>query len=705
MKNLSIYSSVVLGTLSLTNPLSAQAQESAGHHHPTEEIVVKAHPLFKDGLAQAITVLTGDELAAKTQNSIGATIAGEAGIRSASFGAAVGRPVIHGLGAARVKVTEDRIDSLDVSVTSTDHAVTVEPFIADQITILKGASTLIYGSGAIGGVVDVQTGRIPTELTGEPLSGRVELRASDNADGENAAFRLDGETKNGFAWHVDGYSKKADEYDIPGFVRSSQLREQEAALVAQALANGEAVEVEEEARDELGGSELDIQGGSVGLSYVFDRGFVGVSVGRIDGDYGLVGPGEEEEEEEGGEAGEEEEGTGRIDLEQTRVDVEAELRFESSVFEKVNLRFGINDYEHSEIEGSGELGTFFENDAWEGRIELTHAPVYGFDGVVGLQFNARDFSAVGEEAFVAPVDSDTQAIFWVGERHFDRIDIETGLRFEQVDYDPTGVSEEGVAFEDNSFSTFSASVGGVFQLNEAWRFSALLDYSERAPTIEELFSDGAHLATQSFELGDPDLNEESVVGLTFTGQYEVGALSLSATVYALEFDDFIFQANTGDVDDGFPVLAYSQEDSTFVGIDFKAKLGLGQIAQGDFSVNALFDIVDAELDVSGNDNIPRIPADRFGLGFDWASEQWDVAVNYVHVTSQDDTAEFELASSSYNDVSVRVSRAFTIGDDELDVFIQGRNLTDDDQRNHVSFVKDFAPAPGRTFEVGARFSF
>ena len=246
---------------------------------------MSVHPLANNGSAQSLIVLNGDELAEKVQGSIGETVAGEAGIRSASFGAAVGRPVIHGLGAARVKVTEDRIDTLDVSVTSTDHAVTVEPFIANQITILKGASSLLYGSGAIGGVVDVETGRIPTKLTGEPVSGRVELRAKDNGNGETGAFRLDGEAGGGFAWHVDGFSKQADDYDIPGFVESRQLRELEAL---EALEGGGEEEGEEEARDVLEGSFLDVQGGSVGLSYIFDNGFVGLSVSRTEGDYGLL---------------------------------------------------------------------------------------------------------------------------------------------------------------------------------------------------------------------------------------------------------------------------------------------------------------------------------------------------------------------------------------------------------------------------------
>ena len=713
MQKLFSYSVLLCGILSSA---VAVAQSGTNGSDEIEEIVVKAHPLFNGDAAQALTVLSGDELSEKVQGSLGETIAQEVGVRSASFGSAVGRPVIHGLGQARVKVTEDRIDSLDVSVTSTDHAVTVEPFIANQITILKGASTLLYGAGAIGGVVDVQTGRIPTELTGNAFSGRAEVRYEDNANAETGAFRLDGETKGGFAWHVDAFSKEGDDYEIPGFVESSQLRAAEEAEIAAAIAAGEPVEEEdeEEARGTLEGSFVDVQGGSVGLSYIFDRGFVGVSVSRTEGEYGLLAGAHEEEEEEGGE--EEEEGVGFIDLEQTRVDLEAQLEFDSSIFEKVNLRFGINDYEHIEFEGDGEAGTVFDNDAWEGRIELTHKAILVFDGVIGLQLSDREFSAVGEEAFVEPVESDTQAIFWVGERHFNSFDLETGLRFEQVDHNPTGTAPgvidfvnesigEGGPFSNQDFSTVSASIGGVYRASDAWTLSGLVDYSNRAPTIEELFSNGPHLATQTYEIGDQDLDEESAIGLTFTALYEVPGLRLSATAYYTEFDDFIFQQDLGFEIEGLTVLQYQQEDSTFAGIDFKADIGLGTVAQGDLGLSLLFDVVDAEIDVQGNDNLPRIPATRFGFGFNWATEKWDAKFDYVHVAAQNETAENELASSSYNDLSFRVSRDISVNGGDFNLFIQGRNLTDDDQRNHVSFVKDFAPAPGRRFEVGARFNF
>ena len=221
----SLLRSTIVGAL-FCAPLTSIAQHEA-HDHDIEEVVVRAHLLSDGGASQSIDVLSGDALADSVRGSLGETVANIVGVRNASFGSAVGRPVIHGLGGARVKTTEDRIDSLDVSVTSTDHAVAVEPFIANQITILKGASTLLYGSGAIGGVVDTETGRIPVALNEEGLTGRAEVRAADNADATTAAFRLDGNAGDNFAWHVDAFSREADDYEFAGELESQALRDSE----------------------------------------------------------------------------------------------------------------------------------------------------------------------------------------------------------------------------------------------------------------------------------------------------------------------------------------------------------------------------------------------------------------------------------------------------------------------------------------------
>ena len=657
-----------------------------------EEAIVTAHPLGEQGTSQSISTLSGEELAEKLQGSLGETIALEPGVRSGSFGAAVGRPIIHGLGGARVKTTEDRIDSLDVSVTSTDHAVTIEPFIANTITILRGSSTLLYGAGAIGGVVDVETGRIPKNAPEGGVEGRFEARYEDNSEAKTAAFRLDGGKNNAYAWHLDVFDRDADDYKIPGFVESARVRALEEAEAAG--------EVEEEARDVLAGSFLKNRGGALGFSVTSDRGFIGLAVSGIDAEYGLVGGHGEGEEEEGEMEVGLEEAPGRIELEQTRLDIEAQRDNPITGFSTANFRLGINDYEHQEIEGNGEIGTLFENKAWEARLQLTHEPLLGFTGHLGVQSSNREFSAIGEEAFVQPVDTKSLGVFWVGERDYGSFDLEAGLRFESVEHDP---SEAGFGTLD--FDTFSSSIGGVYHFSDAFRISGLIDYAGRAPSIEELYSNGPHLATQTFEVGDLTLSEEQSLGFTFTIDYAYSFFHLRSSVYLTEFDDFIYQTTTGGTVDGLPVFVYQQDNATFAGIDLEADITLAEIAGGKLLSTLFFDTVDAEIDGPRNQNLPRIPASRYGAGLEWASDNWVARLNYVIVSSQNDTAELELATDSYDDLSLYVARSLETAVGDVQLFLHGRNLSDDEQRRHESFVKDFAPAPGRRFEVGLRLRF
>ena len=667
---------LILASLAICNPASSADL--------IEEIRVSAHPLSETGIAQANSVLRGEALAEKIQGSLGETIAGEAGISSASFGAAVGRPVIHGLGGARVKTTQDRIDSLDVSVTSGDHAVTIEPFIANQINILKGASTLLYGSNAIGGVVDVETGRIPKTMPKQALGGRIEVRASDNAKAKVAAARLDGGFGKEYAWHLDATIRDADEYRIPGSAESSAL----------SATNNAPIDQTKDLNLRLAGSQFENDGLAFGLSRIAEESQVGFSISILDAQYGLIGSLEEMPDEAASSA------AGLIDMEQVRTDFEAQFENPFTGFESINFRFGINDYQHQEIEGSGELGTVFENDAWEGRIELNHDPIKGFQGTLGLQLNSRKFSAIGEEAFVPPVETQSAGLFWVGEKNFERFDLESGLRIENLEHRPT-VSE--LATKD--FSTFSSSLGIVVPFSNSLTVSGLLDYSSRAPSIEELYSNGAHLATQTFEVGDTTLKKETALAFSLTAAYEVQLVSVASTIYQMQFSDFIFQENSGTQQDDLPLFVYRQGDARFTGIDLKADFHMGEIASGDLDINLLFDVVRAELIEGANSNLPRIPARRLGLGVVWTNLNWLAKLNYQRVSAQQDVANFELATPSYNDFSIYLKRDLSWGDEDLSLFIHGRNLTDQDQRHHTSFIKELAPAPGRRFEVGVRFAF
>ena len=669
-----------------------------------EEIVITSHLLSDSGLAQSVTVLSGEKLAGQLESSLGDTVANEAGVRSASFGGSVGRPVIHGLGGARVKTTEDRIDTLDVSVSSADHAVAIEPFIANKITILKGASTLLYGSGAIGGVVDVETGRIPNKMP-QKLNGKVELRVDDDADARTAAARLDGHLSNAIAWHFDAFTKQADDYGISGDAESEPLKESEALQDAEA-------QLFEESHDESGsatllGSRYAIDGGAIGASVIGDAGFVGAAISVLGSEYGLVG-GHEHDEEEIEESGsslhqalshiEDDEAPGIIELKQTRIDLEGELSAPFQGIEKLNVRVGINDYQHKEIEANGEIGTVFNNDAWEGRIELSHEPIAHFKGAFGLQLGRRDFSALGEEAFVPAVVTDNLGLFWVGQQDIQMLSIEAGVRIEAVEHT---LSESQLSSLE--FANQSASLGFIWSIFDNASLSMLFDYTERAPAVEELYSFGPHLATQTFEVGNSALKEEAALGVNVGFHYHSDLLDVQAALYKTNFSDFIYQQNSGLVAEGFPVFDYAQDDAKFTGFDFEAALHLAEVLGGDLDISMSFDTLNAAI--NQGDNLPRIPADRYGLGLVWDNADWRLALNLKQVSKQNQLAIFELPSESYSDVSLRITRRLILGDKELKLFIHGRNLSDQEQREHVSFVKDVAPAPGRRIEAGLRFLF
>ncbi|MFT5976084.1 MAG: iron complex outermembrane receptor protein [Gammaproteobacteria bacterium] len=689
----------------LTLPIinQAHAQIDSASTSQLEEIRVLAHPLAENGTAQTVTILRGDELAREVQFSLGETLSGEAGIQSASFGSAVGRPIIHGLAGARVKTTTDRIDTLDVSVTSGDHAVGVEPFIADQVTVLRGSSTLLYGSGAIGGVVDVSTSRIHSKPI-EETKGRVQLRAADNANASNGVFTIDTPLTENVVLHVDGFLSDADDYEIPDFTESSyQIAAEEAEEELGEHDGEEAGHVdEEEAFGSLEGSRSERRGGAFGLSFVNDKGFVGISVSSLEEDYGLVGGHGHEEEGGEDEAAEEEgEGPGMIDLSQRRFDFEAGLNNPFAGVESINVRLGINDYEHNELEPNGEVGTLFSNQAWEGRIELRHASWLGFEGALGLQLGEREFSALGEEAFVPPVDSESLGLFWVGQRALGNSELEAGVRWEKAEHSPT---TQGLP--DLTFDSFSASLGVVGSINDSLTLSGMADLSSRAPTAEELYSNGPHLATNAFEIGDPNLNEEDVFALTFSAGYGNERFELDTSIYLMQFQNYIYEIATSEKMDELPVFRWQQDDATFTGVNLKGLFHLSTFGGGDFDFNFLFDMVRGELDAgTSNRNLPRIPAARSSVGLSWKSDAWEMGIDYLRVNNQRRVAGFELPTDGYEDLSVFLQRKLVLAGNEINVFLHGRNLTDDEQRHHGSIVKDFAPAPGRRWEVGVRMDF
>lgn len=682
-----IYLSLMAALLGSVAPLHAQHDESddgaEGHHHEAEleKMTVTASPLQTNPLemTQSAEVLYGEELEKQLQSSIGETLKNLPGIANASFGASVGRPVIRGLDASRVGVLENNVSSNDISDLSQDHAVTIEPFLADTIEVLKGPATLLYGSDTIGGVVNVRTNRIP-QAPVDGTTGRAMIQGDTVADERYGAGRLDW-GKDGWAMHADAFWRDRDDYEIPGFAEVDP-------------------EPGEEPPGELPNSFQETSGGALGGTLFGESWSLGGSVSLYDANYGIPGAGhahEDEVEEHGGEEhDEEEEEAVSIDIESVRYDAEWGWSNPFAGFENWKLLLNRTDYEHTEFEGE-EVGTVFENDTTDGRLELTHLPIAGtWRGSLGVQYSDRDFSAVGDEAFVPPSQTDTLAVFLLEEAEFGDWRVEFGGRLE--DQEVTASDGRGADHDP-----MSLSAGTSWAFTERDRLALNLTRAERAPGAEELLAFGPHIATQTFEVGDLGLQEETANTAELSWRRHQGPVTFTLTAYHNDFDDYIYLADTGLEEDGLPLRQWTQQDAEFTGFEAGIEWDLGARDSGHWVVTALFDTVDAEL--SDGSNVPRIPPQRFGLGLDWDHRNWAVGMDWMHVSSQDDVAPFETPTDSYQDVGFDIVYLVPTTRYDWEFYLRGRNLLDEEIRNHASFLKDFAPQPGRNFIVGARVRF
>ena len=709
----------------LLGPLVA-ARESADS--PSEELAgieelrVYATPLANTSqeLAQPVTVLAGDRLERAVTQSLGDTLAGEPGITTTYFGPAVGRPVIRGLGGPRVRVLEDGIVAADVSVTSADHAVGVEPFLADQVEVMKGASTVLYGSGAIGGVVNTVTGKIPTELPDEPFSLRAQGSVGDVADEENGGIRANARAGN-FAFHLGGNFRRTNDYDISGFAESAAQRDAEALEEEEEHGDEDEDHDEDEHGDEeeeeevfgsLENSDLRTDSFNFGTSWVGERVTLGVAYSRYESEYGIPGghghehghhedhdeeDGDHDDEDGDHDEEEEEEGDVRLDLKQERYDFYASLMQPIDGIEMIRFRGAYVDYEHDEIEGSGEVGVTFDNQNFEGRIELLNAPIAGFEGAFGLQFENTEFSAVGEEAFVPPVDRSMVALFAFQQKQVGDLLFDVGARVESVDYDPDAGGGE-------DFTIGSLSFGTIWEARDNADAGIQLDIASRAPGAEELYSNGAHLATNTFEIGDPTLDEETAFNASAFWHGHFDAVDIQVNVFATQFKDFIYLSATGAEEDELPVFVWRQEDALFFGGEVNAVVPLMR-EQASVDLRITGDTVRARLRDPGpgqEEDLPRIPASRLGAALEFQVSKLSGEISLMRVFRQDETAAFENASNAYTALDAYFGWDFEMASTDVEFYLRGRNLLDVEQRLHTSFLADLAPLPGRALEAGIR---
>ena len=729
--------------LSALSPVTSVMAQDEQFEPELDRIVITASPIERSVGETIIStsVVSERELQNRLENSIGEILRREPGVSSSFFGPGASRPIIRGLGGDRIRVLQDGIGSLDVSSTSPDHSVAVAPATAERIEIVRGAGTLLYGSSAAGGVVNIFSGAIPREVPEDGLDGALRVGGSTVDSGFETAGGADvtlGELGKGtLVFHGDGLFREADDYDIPGFAESAAFRAAEEAEEEEHDEEEEGHEEEAEAFGVLENSRLETYGGSAGLSWIFDNGFFGVSGTFLDTNYGVPGGhghGHEEEEghddeddhdhdeddhdedehehedeeEHGHEEEGEEEGGVTLDVKQRRFDLAGEIEGDFALFQKAKIRFGYADYEHTEFEPNGEAGTVFSNEGFEGRFELVNKTynAFGgdFDGAVGFQFRSRDFSAIGEEAFVPPTEMMQYGLFAFEQFEKGPLRFELGGRYEHTNYEvvePAFEETEGnfaaPGFE-RSFDSFSVSAGAGWKVSDIL-FLGLTGYrTERAPSTEELFSNGPHLATNVFEVGDQTLDEEVARGAEATARLRIDQWALSVSGYYTSYKDFIYELPTGEEEDELPVFQFVGDDATFRGFEVQAEGELARIGEFDIHGEASVDYVRATNDEGGNDNLPRIPPLSGLVGLEARSDYYDVRVEMEFAAEQDDVTTFELPTDGYQLLNALVAfRPF--GNEAVTVRVVGDNLTNEEVRLHSSFVKDLAPLPGRNVKV------
>jgi iron complex outermembrane receptor protein len=604
------------------------------------------------------------------------------GVSATSFGPNASRPVLRGLQGERIRVLTDGIGSFDVANTSADHATAINPFLAERIEVLRGPAALQFGSSAIGGVVNVIDKRIPRTIPDEPLHVDALGGYASAANQWFGAGSADLRVSEKVVLHFDGSYLDGDDLRIGSFVLSRRAR-------AEALASGNPdVQALASLRDRLPNSSAKTWDMAAGVAVIGDGANLGFAISRYDSIYGVpprfdLASGE-------GEAP-------TLDARQLRVDARGELSL-GGFFELARGRFGFADYKHDEIEPGGEIGSTFMNKAFEGRIELVQSQRGPWKGAIGGQFFIRDFDATGEEAFLPKNETQQNGLFTLQQLDLGKIDIEIGGRGERTRVESNVV---GIA---RRFTAISASIGAGFEFATGWRLGLNLSHTERAPSAEELLSNGPHAGTQSFEIGDPTLRKERNLGIeaTLRGSNDWATFELSG--YYNRFRNFIYQDATGAIEDELPVFAYAQDRARFYGFEAQISTTVARVGDTKIGVDAVADYVRATI--PGVGPVPRIPPLRLLGGLSATQDRFTGRVEVEHSFEQDRIAGFETPTDSFTLVNAQIGfRPFGTGPNKPELLLQANNIFDVDARRHASFLKDFAPLAGRDFRVTLRGSF
>jgi iron complex outermembrane recepter protein len=703
------FSILLLASSLLASPAFAQAptKDAGDHHLDDPEIVVTA--VYSRNMADILagtSVLTGEDLKRDRRPTIGETLARLPGVSATSFGPNASRPTLRGFQGERVRVLADGIGSFDVSNTSVDHAVVINPLTADRIEVLRGPSALLFGSSAIGGVVNVIDSRIPRTVPDAGFHADAIATFGSAAKERSFGGRVDLGLGNSFVIHLDGSYTKTGDLRGGGFVLTEALRE-------------EAAESDESEIADLANLKGRIPNSAArtweiagGFAYITPKFNFGASVSHYDSLYGIPVryPTSEDEGEDteglkvglGGEGAQEV----RLDVKQTRFDVRGEYAPESGFFDAIKVRGGYANYKHNELEETGEIGTTFRSKGSEARLELVQRDRNGWRGAIGAQFLRRSLNIVGEEKFLPRSTTRQLGLFTVQSFDLGDFRAEAGARIESSRLRADADVDLGNPNLARNFTALSGSLGGNYEIAGGVRLGVNLSYTERAPSAEELFSNGPHAGTQAFEVGNPLFDKERSTGVELVLKANSGPFRFSGSLYHSWFSNFIYEQPDGTEEDDLPVFNFLQDKARHYG--FEAEAAYDVVKRDDLTVtlDMVADQSRTRIVQAGPDaNAPRIPALRLLGGIEANADKIGLRAEVERVAGQRRIAAFETSTKGYTLVNASLTARPWGAEKDVALIFSFNNIFDVDARRHASFLKDYAPLVGRDFRATLQFGF
>jgi iron complex outermembrane receptor protein len=671
------------------SPDPPAARDHGDHAGEESAIVVTGVRRKREDVLSGTSVMTGASLAENMRPTIGETLASLPGVSATSFGPNASRPVLRGFQGERVRVLTDGIGSLDVSNTSADHAVAINPLTADRIEVLRGPAALLFGSSAIGGVVNVIDARIPRRIPDEAVHAQGIAAYGSAADERSLNGLVDVPLGGGFVVHFDGNHSRTHDLRIGGYVLSPELRRQ-------ALASPEPeVRALAALRGRLPNTAARTSDLAAGVAWIDGDSNAGISVNRYASLYGVpirfsLDPAAEAE-------------AARIDVRQTRADIRAEIGAGSGLVESVRLRGGWSDYRHDELEEDGAAGTTFLNQGYEARLELVQRTSRGFGGAFGAQYFRRSLDVVGDEKFLPPNRTWQLGLFVLESFVSGPVRAEAGVRYERQSVRADADADLGNPALQRAFDSVSGSIGASYSFGTAFRIGLNASHTERAPAAEELFANGPHAGTQSFEIGDPNLARERSWGLELSLHAHGEGYEIGASIFRSWFRNYIYERRTSEVRDDLPVFRISQGDALYSGIEFEASATAAHIGGFAINLDAVADYIRATIVDSGP--VPRIPPLRLLGGIEAQSDTLTARAEAEHVFAQRRLAALETPTGGFTVVNLSINYVPFRLHPNSSVTLSASNIFDVDARRHASFLKDFAPLAGRDVRISARLAF